>query len=100
MHRAETPRNLAGWISRGYATPSADILKAFSVNCLVGGTRFSHTRRLQDDGTVVMITGMSKGRLCGEDAFCWLCEKLDPAQVEGLFAPAERAAANSGQNGP
>ncbi|MEX1116560.1 MAG: transposase, partial [Akkermansiaceae bacterium] len=72
------------------ATPVGDILKAFSLNCLVGGTRFAHTRRLQDDGAVATITGMSKGRLCGEDAFRRLCEKLDAPQVEGWFAPAEQ----------
>jgi hypothetical protein len=72
------------------ATPVADILKAFSLNCLVGGTRFAHGRRLQDDGAVATITGMSKGRLCGEDAFRRLCEKLEAPQVEGWFAPAEQ----------
>lgn len=72
------------------ATPVADILKAFSLNCLVGGTRFAHTRRLQDDEAVATITGMAKGRLCGEDAFRRLCEKLDTPQVEEWFAPAEQ----------
>jgi hypothetical protein len=32
------------------ATPVIDILKAFSLNTLSGGTRFAHNRRLQDDG--------------------------------------------------
>ena len=31
------------------ATPVADILKAFSLNCLIEATRFAHGRRLQDD---------------------------------------------------
>jgi hypothetical protein len=72
------------------ATPVADILKAFSLNCLVGGTRFAHCRRLQDDAAVARITGMHKGRLCGEDAFRRLCESLDNSQVEAWFAPAEQ----------
>ena len=42
------------------ATPVADILKAFSLNCLIGGTRFAHGRRLQDDEAVAKITGMHK----------------------------------------
>lgn len=72
------------------ATPVADILKAFALNCLVGGTRFAHCRRLQDDAAVAEITGMRKGRLCGEDAFRRLCASLDGAQVERWFAPAEQ----------
>lgn len=72
------------------ATPVADILKAFSLNCLIGGTRFAHCRRLQDDEAVAKITGMRKGRLCGEDAFRRLSVPLDAAQVETWFAPAEQ----------
>jgi hypothetical protein len=49
------------------ATPVADLLKAFSLNCLIGGTRFAHCRRLQDDEAVAKITGMHKGQLSGED---------------------------------
>jgi len=64
------------------ATPVADILKAFSLNSLIGGKRFAHCRRLQDDGPVAKITGMHKGRLCGEDAFRRLCARLDTTQVE------------------
>jgi len=65
------------------ATPVVDILKAFSLNCLVGGTRFAHGRRSQDDVAVATITGMSKGRLCGEDAF----RRLKPlnASPQGTF---------------
>ena len=59
------------------ATPVADILRAFfPFNCLIGGTRFAHGRRLQDDEAVAKITGMHKGRLCGEDAFRRLCADL------------------------
>lgn len=72
------------------ATPVADILKAFSLNCLVGGTRFAHGRRLQDDTAVAKITGMHKGRLCGEDAFRRLCAKLKSFQVDSWFTPAEQ----------
>jgi hypothetical protein len=72
------------------ATPVADILKAFALNCLVGGTRFAHGRRLLDDAAVATITGMRKGRLCGEDAFRRLCEPLDASQVQAWFTPAEQ----------
>lgn len=72
------------------ATPVVDILKAFSLNSLIGGTRFSHCRRLQDDQAVAKITGMHKGRLCGEDAFRRLCWDLEASQVETWFAPAEQ----------
>lgn len=72
------------------ATPVADVLKAFSLNCLIGGTRFAHCRRLLDDAAVAKITGMQKGRLCGEDAFRRLCIRLDAAQVEAWFSPAEQ----------
>ena len=36
------------------------------------------------------ITGMRKGRLCGEDAFRRLYAPLDASQVEAWFAPAEQ----------
>jgi len=72
------------------ATPVVDVLKAFSLNCLVGGTRFAHGRRLQDDEAVAKIIGMRNGRLCGEDAFRRLCAGLDTTQVETWFAPAEQ----------
>lgn len=72
------------------ATPVADILKAFSLNSLIGGTRFAHCRRLQDDEAVAKITGMKRGRLCGEDAFRRLCWDLEASQVEAWFAPAEQ----------
>jgi hypothetical protein len=72
------------------ATPVIDILKAFSLNTLSGGTRFAHCRRLQDDAAVAKITGMQKGRLCGEDAFRRLCANLDPMEVERWFAPTEQ----------
>ncbi len=70
------------------ATPVIDILKAFSLNRLVGGTRFAHCRRLRDDTAVARITGMHKGRPCGEDAFRRPGEPPEAAQVETWFAPA------------
>jgi hypothetical protein len=62
------------------ATLVAHILKAFALNCLVGGTRFAHCRRMLDHAAAAKITGMYKGRLCAEDAFRRLCEKLDFAR--------------------
>ena len=60
----------------------------FSLNYLVGGTRFAHGRRLQDDEAVAKITGMLKGRLCGEDAFRRLCCDLQATQAENTaFGP-------------
>ena len=72
------------------ATPVVDVLKAFSLNCLVGGTRFAHGCRLQDDEAVAKIIGTRNGRLCGKDAFPRLCTGLDTTQVETWFAPAEQ----------
>ena len=66
-------------------TPVIDIIKAFALNSLIGGTRFAHCRRLQDDEAVAKITGLHKGRLCGEAAFRRLCSRLDTAQVETWF---------------
>ena len=51
------------------ATPVADVLQAFMFNCLMGGQRFAHARRVQDDRAVAVILGLKKGRMCGEDAF-------------------------------
>ena len=31
------------------ARPVVDVIKVFSLNCLVGGTRFAHGRRLLDE---------------------------------------------------
>ena len=58
------------------ATPVADILQAFRFNCLMGGRRFAHTRRIQADQVIVVILGMKKGRICGEDAFTRLFAKV------------------------
>ena len=58
------------------ATPVGDIVQAFMFNCLMGGRRFAHARRLQDDRAVAVVLGMKKERLCGEDAFTRLCAKV------------------------
>jgi len=71
------------------ATPVRDILRAFILNCLVGGQRFAHVRRLQDDPVIAQLTGVKKGHLCGEDAFRRLCQALDPAQGRRWMAHGE-----------
>lgn len=71
------------------ATPVKDILSAFMLNCLVGGKRFAHMRRLQDDEAVAQILGLTKQRLCGEDTFRRLCSALSKAQVRTWITPAE-----------
>lgn len=72
------------------ATPVRDILTAFMFNCLVGGTRFAHMRRLQDDRAVAQILGISRGRLCGEDTFRRLCAPLDQQQARDWMARGEQ----------
>ncbi|MBK9992384.1 MAG: hypothetical protein IPP19_17100 [Verrucomicrobia bacterium] len=47
------------------ATPVADILQAFMFNCLMGGRRFAHTRRIQDDQAIAVILGMKKAASAG-----------------------------------
>lgn len=71
------------------ATPVKDILAAFALNCLVGGQRFAHMRRLQDDLAVAQILGMTKERLCGEDTFRRLCAALTREQAKSWMAGAE-----------
>ncbi|HKK29622.1 MAG TPA: hypothetical protein VKA18_04420, partial [Alphaproteobacteria bacterium] len=63
------------------ATPVRDILQAFVLNCLIGGKRFAHVRRLQDDQAIARILGLRRERLCGEDAFRRLCAELTPEQT-------------------
>ena len=72
------------------ATPVKDILSAFTLNCLVGGERFAHMRRLQDDQAVAQICGVVKKRLCGEDTFRRLCAKLTREQARDWMAGAEQ----------
>ena len=45
------------------ATPVGDVVQAFMFNCLMGGRRFAHARRVQDDQALAVILGMKKGRL-------------------------------------
>jgi hypothetical protein len=42
------------------------VLHAFAINALLGGKRFAHLRRLQDDRAVAAILGFKKGRICGD----------------------------------
>lgn len=72
------------------ATPVKDILKAFALNCLTGGKRFAHVRRAQDDQALAQIMGLSRGRLCGEDAFRRLCARLELEQGRDRMAVGER----------
>ena len=63
------------------ATPVGDILKGMTMNFLLGGTRFAHQRRLQDDRAVAQIFGLERGRINGEDAFRRLTEKLEKEEM-------------------
>jgi len=62
------------------ATPVQDILKGVMLNFLLGGQRFAHIRRLQDDRALAQILGCERGKLNGEDAFRRLCEVLTKEQ--------------------
>ena len=72
------------------ATPVRDVLHAFMFNCLLGGKRFSHARRMQDDGVAARILGLEKERFCGEDAFPRLISRLEPAQLRTWMSWTER----------
>ena len=72
------------------ATPVADVLQAFMFNCLMGGRRFAHARRLQDDRAVAVILGMKKGRLCGEDAFGRMMMKVPRGAARTWLRWSER----------
>jgi len=63
------------------ATPVCDILKGVILNFLLGGQRFAHIRRLQDDLALAQIIGCKRGKLNGEDAFRRLCEHLTKEQA-------------------
>lgn len=71
------------------ATPVIDILRAFALNCLVGGKRFAHQSRLQNDIAIAKIIGCHKGRLCGEDAFPRLCLPLEVGQARDWMSHGE-----------
>ena len=72
------------------ATPVGDVLQAFMFNCLMGGQRFAHARRVQDDQALAVILGMKKARLCGEDAFYRMLAKVPRAQARTWLAWSER----------
>ena len=71
------------------ATQVADILKGVMLNFLLGGKRFAHIRRIQDDLAMAQIMGLSRGKLNGEDAFRRLCEKLGKKQLRQWMRVAE-----------
>ena len=72
------------------ATPVGDVVQAFMFNCLMGGRRFAHARRVQDDQALAVILGMKKGRLCGEDALYRMREKVPREQARTWLAWSER----------
>lgn len=72
------------------ATPVADVLQAFMFNCLMGGRRFAHARRVQDDQALAVILGMQKERLCGEDAFYRMMMKVPRTQARTWLSWSER----------
>ena len=72
------------------ATPAGDVLQAFMFNRLMGGRRFAHARRGQDDQALAVILGMQKDRLCGEDAFYRMMVKVPRAQTRTWLLWSER----------
>ena len=59
------------------------------MNFLLGGTRFAHQRRLQDDRAVAQIFGLERGRINGEDAFRRLTEKLEKEEMRHWMSKGE-----------
>lgn len=72
------------------ATPVEDILKEVILNFLLGGQRYAHIRRLQDDLALANILGCKRGKLNGEDAFRRLCEGLKKEQGRAWMEVGER----------
>jgi hypothetical protein len=72
------------------ATPVRDVLHAFMLNALLGGKRFAHLRRLQDDRAVAAILGLKKGRICGEDSFVRMMSRADRQKARSWMAASER----------
>ena len=72
------------------ATPVGDVVQAFMFNCLMGGRRFAHGQRVQEDQALAVILGMKKGRLCGEDALYRMMEKVPREQARTWLAWSER----------
>ena len=71
------------------ATPVGDVLKGVMFNFLLGGTRFAHQRRFQDDRAVAQILGLVRGRINGEDAFRRLVEKLSQEEMRAWMSTGE-----------
>jgi hypothetical protein len=72
------------------ATPVRDVLHAFMLNALMGGKRFAHLRRLQDDRAVAAILGLKKGRICVEDAFVRMMSRANRQKARTWMAASER----------
>jgi len=72
------------------ATPVRDILHGFMINALLGGRRFAHIRRLQDDRAAAAILGFQRGRICGEDAFVRMMSKADMRRARSWVAASEQ----------
>jgi hypothetical protein len=72
------------------ATPVRDILHGFMINALMGGRRFAHIRRMQDDRAVAAILGLKRGRVCGEDAFVRMMSRADRERARSWMAASER----------
>ena len=72
------------------ATPVGDVLQAFMFNCLMGGRRFAHARRVQDDQALAVILGMKKNRMCGEDAFYRMVKKMPREGARAWLRWSER----------
>jgi hypothetical protein len=60
------------------------------LNPLLGGKRFAHLRRLQDDRAVAAILGFKKGRICREDAFVRMMSRADRQKARSWMAASER----------
>lgn len=72
------------------ATPVGDILHGFMANALMGGKRFAHMRRLQDDRAVAAILGLKRQRVCGEDAFVRMMGRADRQRARSWIGAGER----------
>lgn len=60
------------------------------VGILMGGQRFAHLRRLQDDRAVAAIWGLSKGRVCGKDALVRMMSRADREAARKWMAASEQ----------
>ncbi len=87
---ADLARRFPGVRTSPNATPVGDVVQAFMFNCLMGGRRFAHARRVQDDQALAAILGMTRGRMCGEDAFVRLLASVPRPQARAWLAWSER----------